>query len=133
MVPEPGEGWKILGNAGGSEPAVFCSVWGSGRACGRAIGGGRGGLVRAGEGMVRGVGLGGVGKGGRDGRSGLWTVVDAGRERRPAEGLSLPLTEVRMKNGEYNTAKERKRKEKSRLRERDEAKEINEVCTIKYI
>lgn len=71
VIPEPGDGWKILGNAGGSKPEAFCSVGESGGACGWEMGGGRGGLERAGEGMVRGVGLGGVGKGGRDVRSGL--------------------------------------------------------------
>lgn len=60
-----------MGNAGGSKPEAFCSVWESGGACGWEMGGGRGGLERAGEGIVRGVGLGGVGKGGRDVRSGL--------------------------------------------------------------
>lgn len=104
MVPEPGDGWKTLGNAGGSKPVVFCSVGESGGACSWAMGGGRGGLERAGEGMVRGVGLGGVGKGGRAGRSGLRIVPDAGRERTPSAGLSLPLTEVSMKNGGRKTA-----------------------------
>jgi len=106
VVPEPGDGWKILGNAGGSKPVVFCSVRESGGACSWAMGGGRGGLERAGEGMVRGVGLGGVGKGGRAGRSGLWIVPDVGRERTPPAGLSLPLTEVSMKNGGRKRAKE---------------------------
>lgn len=94
MVPEPGEGWKILGRAGGNKAVALWSVWDSGGACGWAGGGGRGGLERAGDGAVRGMdGLGGGGNGGRDGRSGLQTVADTGLERIPAAVLSLPLTE----------------------------------------
>lgn len=94
VVPEPGEGWKILGRDGGSKVVALWSVCDSGGACGWAGSGGRGGLERAGEGAVRGTdGLGGVGNGGRDGRSGLQTVPDTGLERIPGAVLSLPLTE----------------------------------------
>ncbi|TRY99257.1 hypothetical protein DNTS_022819 [Danionella cerebrum] len=75
----------------------------------QALSGGRGGRERAGEGMERVVGLGGVGNGGRDGRTRFWAVLGAGFERAPAAGFLLLVTRLFIEAGLFSREREARR------------------------